>query len=342
MEASTMLAPRECAVALSAVGLFHAPLAAAETPKAGEAEAERFFTEGRRLMEAKKFVEACDAFDHSFKIDAALGTLLNLADCLEQTGRFASAWSAFNDAVAWAHRTGEAKREQVARERATALEPKIAHLKISAGPGVEVLRDGVAVVVPTGGVDVPVDPGTHEVRARESGRKDWTTSVEVPIGPETRVVNIPPLEPIDTPSATPPALAKQADEVIASNSKSGVPGALPETTRQPPGRGSIVPGAVTAGAGAVLAGVGIAGIAYSWSVDAAVLRQAPGGSDYGKPTVTRAQYQQLSWIYPGAIAFAAVGVLAAGCGIYFIVKPPANGSVGSEGGAITVGIGGNL
>src|SRR4051812_24565538 len=55
------------------------------------------FDEGRRLLEAGNYVEACAKLDESYRLDAAAGTLLNLALCHEQQGRSASAWFEYHD-----------------------------------------------------------------------------------------------------------------------------------------------------------------------------------------------------------------------------------------------------
>ena len=41
-----------------------------------------------------------------YRLDPGAGTLLNLGDCYEKSGRTASGWAAFREAVAVAHRTG--------------------------------------------------------------------------------------------------------------------------------------------------------------------------------------------------------------------------------------------
>src|SRR5688572_18404856 len=82
--------------------------------------ADQLFQEGRALVEAGKFVEACPKFEESQQLDPGLGTLLNLAACYEQVGMLASALTAFNSAEEQARAAGpaEKKREQTASERA--------------------------------------------------------------------------------------------------------------------------------------------------------------------------------------------------------------------------------
>src|SRR5262249_8883682 len=61
-------------------------------------QAQSLFDEGRKLLKAGKLAEACAAFESSQKLDPAVTTLLNLADCREQNHQFATAWGAFVDA----------------------------------------------------------------------------------------------------------------------------------------------------------------------------------------------------------------------------------------------------
>src|SRR5262245_39627186 len=93
---------------------------------AGDAPtAEQLFQRGRADLDAGRVEKACAEFEDSFQAERALGTLLNMADCDERSGRRVSAWQRFVEAEKWANQNGEAKREKVARERAQALEQKL-------------------------------------------------------------------------------------------------------------------------------------------------------------------------------------------------------------------------
>ncbi len=194
--------PWRCARALSSSAVLAfvllsghaegAPSEEGEDHAAQRAAAEVLFDEGKRLMEAARYAEACPKFAESQRLDAGVGTLLNLADCLEKIGRTASAWAEFRAAAYAAREKGQIEREEVARERAAALEPRLARLVISA-PGhenaqeLEIRKDGEILGRVLWGTAVPVDPGKHLVEARAPGKRPYRVEVDVPEGEATRV-----------------------------------------------------------------------------------------------------------------------------------------------------------
>src|SRR6185436_13105064 len=87
------------------------------------AAARALFTEGRQLMSAEKYAEACPKLEESLRLDPGMGTRFNLAHCWEKIGRSASAWAMFLDVAAAARAAGQQQRDTAAKERAAALEP---------------------------------------------------------------------------------------------------------------------------------------------------------------------------------------------------------------------------
>jgi hypothetical protein len=177
------------------------PLSAhAEPPRAegagDPAAARALFAEGRQLAAQQKYDQACPKFEESLRLNSGVGTMFNLADCLEHVGKTATAWARFLDASAGARAAGQADRERIARDRAAALEPKLSRLTIdvrSADTGLEVRRDGQLIGRAAWGTAVPVDPGPHRVEASAAGKRPWSTNVE--IGPKASIaVTVPPLE----------------------------------------------------------------------------------------------------------------------------------------------------
>jgi hypothetical protein len=162
-----------------------------------KAAANALFDEAKRLQAAGDLTAACPKFEASMRAMARLGVQLNLADCYEQAGRTASAWAEFRAAAAVAAKEND-PREAFARQRAAALEPKIARLTVkvsseAALPGLEITRDGKRLDPAFFDVPVPVDPGAHKIAAQATGRVAWTSEVTVDAA-GTKVVEVPVLE----------------------------------------------------------------------------------------------------------------------------------------------------
>jgi hypothetical protein len=169
--------------------------ARAEPSEGGAAAAESLFQEARKLMDAKRYSEACPKLVASQKIAPAVGTLLNLADCYERAGQLASAWARFHEAIALAQRLGRPDREKTARERADKLEPRLIKLTIvSPEKNVDVKLDGNVLDAAALGTAVPVDPGKHAIEATAKGKKAFTTTVDVSDRARSPSVEIPALD----------------------------------------------------------------------------------------------------------------------------------------------------
>jgi hypothetical protein len=154
---------------------------AAAQPSESVAQAEQLFEQARTLFDHGDYAAACPRFEASYKLDPALGTLLNLATCHEKLGAIASAWGRYREVVAIAKKTGDVTRYDIAVERAAALEPRLPRLTIAAPPksvpGLQVTRDDVAVDLAVLGAAIYVDPGEHVVTATADGRKPFTARV---------------------------------------------------------------------------------------------------------------------------------------------------------------------
>jgi hypothetical protein len=168
----------------------------AEATAEQRAAAQALFDEARRLVADKRYLEACPKLSESQRLDPGLGTLLNLADCQEQTGKTASAWANFLEAAYRAKHDGQGTREATARARAAALEPKLSRLTLlapSSDLGVEIARDGVVVAPALVGTAVPVDPGPHTVTARAPAKQTWESTIDVPPAGGQRTLTVPAL-----------------------------------------------------------------------------------------------------------------------------------------------------
>jgi len=218
------------------------------------AAAEALFNQGRELMSAGKFAEACPKFEASQHLDPGLGTILNLAECYEKTGRTASAWAEYREAIPLARAAGSKTRQDLATERAKALQERLSTLTIRAmsgddgGAHLEVRRNGVALQPAELGAPIPVDPGEHLIEAVAPGKQPWSSKVQVGADAAKVAVEIPPLQPATGSDPTKTAAA------------AGGTGALkvsePPADNLSDGSGRRTVGLVLGGAGIVGVGLG--------------------------------------------------------------------------------------
>jgi serine/threonine-protein kinase len=186
---------------LVSVTVFGATLTASPTCFAGdEIMAEALFREGRALMDAGNYGAACPKLAESYSQDPATGTLLALAVCEQESGKTASAWAHFAEALSRAKREGRDDRAQVAREELAAVEGKLSRLTIAVAregadvPGLAVSRDGKPVGRAVWGTAMPIDPGEHTVEASAPGRRTWKTTVTIGAISDMKTVTVPALE----------------------------------------------------------------------------------------------------------------------------------------------------
>jgi hypothetical protein len=181
--------------------------ALAEPTPEDKAAAESLFQDALKLIEKNDYTSACPKLEASNKLDPAVGTLFNLGDCYEHTGRTASAWSSFGEARRLAERLKDARATDAA-EREKALEPKLAKLVVEVAErpdGLVILRDNKPLEQGLIGSAVPVDPGKHTIEARAPGREPWSSTVDVPDRPGTVTTTVPPLAAARAPAEQPPA-----------------------------------------------------------------------------------------------------------------------------------------
>ena len=194
----------EFRVAICAIAVCASARAAAQ-PSQSIAQAEQLFEQARELAAKGEFGAACPVFEASYKLDPALGTLLNMATCYENDGKLASAWGRYREVISVATKVGDEARIKIAREKSAALEPRLPRLTIRAATkisGLAVMRDDVPVDPAVLGAGIYVDPGAHVVSA--TAPKHRSVSIEVTmVEAETKIVEIPALEPLpDAPSVT--------------------------------------------------------------------------------------------------------------------------------------------
>jgi hypothetical protein len=190
--------------------------------------AEALFREGKRLMGAGNYAEACPKIAESQRLDPGAGTLLNLAACHEAEGKIATAWAEYGEAASLARRDGRADREQFASAHALALEPKLPRLALeisaeaAALTSLEIRIDDVIVGRVAWSVPGPIDPGAHVITASAAGKKPFRSEVQVPATPDVLKVAVAGLEDAPVAAAAPAAgpaasTAPGADRAPASS-----------------------------------------------------------------------------------------------------------------------------
>jgi hypothetical protein len=182
---------RVIAIALTVLALA-VPAAADEA--ADKAAAARLFQEGRDAMAAGKLDEACARFEASLGLDPAIGTKLNLADCLEKRGKLVAAHRLFEEAAVEGAKAGKEGREDFARQRATTLVLKLVRLELrftDAAPAGTVVRIEGADVDPAtwkqarfvmpGRIKVEVVvPGAEPIEVTVDGKPGETATATIP------------------------------------------------------------------------------------------------------------------------------------------------------------------
>jgi tetratricopeptide (TPR) repeat protein len=154
------------------------------TSTADKAVAEMLFFTARGLMEAGRYAEACTKLAESYRLDAASGTLLNLAVCHESEGRVASAWGEFRQALSDARKANRPDREELAKNSIAKLEPELPFLTIvvpdfAKVKDLEILRNGVSLGSGGWGTELPIDPGKVEIVARAPGYLPKTKTITI-------------------------------------------------------------------------------------------------------------------------------------------------------------------
>lgn len=140
---------------------------------AGDAPtAEALFRAGRDATARGDNAAACQRFRESYRIEPAVGTLLNIAICDEALHRLADAWEGYQHVAD--RLAADDDRVPLVRERIAALDVRLPRLTLRANrkaPPGEVQRDGVALTAAAFGVPLPVDPGQHRIVVRAPQRE---------------------------------------------------------------------------------------------------------------------------------------------------------------------------
>jgi len=165
--------------------LIGTPARADDAPNAENvADAKVLFEEAQKLMDEKRYPEACAKFRASEHNAPKVGTLLNLADCYEKNGQIASAWATYGEAIALGRKESRPEYESFAKKKSDELEAHLVRLTIAVPaeartPGMKIERDGARVDEAEWGAPLPVDPGMHHIVVTAPKKIQWATDAEI-------------------------------------------------------------------------------------------------------------------------------------------------------------------
>ncbi len=136
------------------------------------AKSDAAFEEGLKLKDAGKLDAACTKFKEALKFNPnAVGTMLNVAVCDEQTGHIASAYKRFKEARDRGREQNLGEQVKLAEQHIAQLEPDMPYLAIAFAETTDdtklVVNDEDVPVKDAGGI--PVDPGLVTVVVTRPG-----------------------------------------------------------------------------------------------------------------------------------------------------------------------------
>jgi hypothetical protein len=162
-----------------------------------EADAERLFREGQKLLEERRFGEACPKFEAAYTKDHSLGTLINLAFCHKEQGAIWYAWLEFREAEVKATELNRPDRRDFAKQRLTELEkqlPKIVVDNPHKVPLTDVLVEDRKVWEAERGVVFAAEAGQRRFIFKAKGKRPAAALINVMKGDKVQHVSVPAME----------------------------------------------------------------------------------------------------------------------------------------------------
>jgi hypothetical protein len=189
--------PRATAVLAALVVAFTASFTRAQTDASpSKPIAEELFSQGREAVREGRYAEGCRKLAESHRLDPAAGTLLNVAVCHELEGKPATAWAEYSELVALARKEQQPERERIATERMRELAAKLSYVTLTMPSaantqGLIVTLDGIPLGTAVLNTQVPIDPGSHVIEARATGRQTVRRTFEIPTRVGRYMVSVP-------------------------------------------------------------------------------------------------------------------------------------------------------
>ena len=188
------------------VAMLVSSVALAQAPNPADAA----FKRGRELLKAGKYADACVEFEHSQKLDPALGTEFNIAQCSEKIGKLARALELYRGMIP---RDTNAERKKIVSDAIPKLEARVPHLLVKAPsppPGftltIQLINSGLPPKPLEANKAIEIDFGEYTVIAKASGVSDWSQNLRIDTEGKTTQLE-PPLggpKPVTDPTKTTP------------------------------------------------------------------------------------------------------------------------------------------
>jgi hypothetical protein len=161
------------------------------------------FQRGIELEQASNWSEAIQQFREVGSVRMTPQVRFHIAYCEENLGRLVTALGGYELALAEAEQVGSDFKGEV-ETAITRLRERIPKLFIERGTGADaaaVQLDGVALGGNSVGVEIPLDPGPHNVSANAPGFKPFTATVDLKEREVTRLTIALEPQPVPPPGA---------------------------------------------------------------------------------------------------------------------------------------------
>jgi len=169
-------------VACASVSATVSPQAFAEPNKEELSKARARFQQATELEQAGNWASALQQFREVGQVRMTPQVRYHIALCEEKLGKLVAALGGFELALSEADSLGPDFRSEV-EEKTNALRERIPKIILERGDGAEAATielDGISLGASSVGVEVPLDPGPHQISARASGYEAYTDTIEVP------------------------------------------------------------------------------------------------------------------------------------------------------------------
>jgi hypothetical protein len=310
MRRSAYLRP---ALASAWIGLFSLGSFITPSGRTAHAQTEAELTSARKLFaeavrdeDQKRFDAALEKFKRVQQVKDTQPVRYRIATCLEALGRVRQAYAMYDaSARATAGATPEVTR--AAREHMETLGRRAASLRLTLSPhapaDADVRIDGEPIAASALAAPIMVDPGTHQITATATNVPPFQGQVTVSEGAQAGLLVM--LEPAGAPPPPPPIEPP------------------PQPARTSGGSGRTTAGiAAIAGGGVLIAAAGITLLLRHGEIDE-LNRSCPGGHCPGdRESELGAARDRAKVEGPLAITFGAVGLAAAGIGVYLLATAP--------------------